>query len=78
MIMSIAEIGCSKHCDNIGCALRGRDIDSHDLGESMRRSHKIGGKRVIGLHVIAEAALPAQKGIVFDPAIPGIVITGGS
>jgi len=44
----------------------------------MRRSHKIGGKRVIGLHVIAEAALPAQKGIVFDPAIPGIVITGGS
>jgi hypothetical protein len=38
----------------------------------------MGGKRVVGLHVIAEATLPTQKGVVFDPAIPGIVITGGS
>jgi hypothetical protein len=33
----------------------------------------MGGKGVTGFDVITEASLPAQKGIVFDPAVPGIV-----
>jgi hypothetical protein len=35
------------------------------------------GKRVIGLDVIAKAALSTQKGIIFDPAVPGIVVVAG-
>jgi hypothetical protein len=34
-------------------------------------------KRVIGLDVIAKAAFSAQKGFIFDPAVPDIFVVAG-
>src|SRR5262245_39647604 len=77
MIMRIAEVSRGQHCNDAGCRFGGGNVDARDLGEGMRRTHEVSGKRAVRSDVVAKPALSAQQGVIFDTPVPGIVVSSG-
>jgi hypothetical protein len=42
-----------------------------DAGKGVRRAHKMRRQDTGGVHIVAEAALPAQQRVILDAAGPG-------
>src|SRR5262245_50970274 len=77
LVMRVTEISRGPPPNDARRSFGRGNINARNLGEGMRRTHEVSGKRAVGSDVVAETALSAQQGIVFDTSFPGVVVSSG-
>jgi hypothetical protein len=75
--MRLAEVSRGQHRNDAGCCFGCGNVNTRNLGEGVRGTHKISGKCAVRSDVVAKPTVSTQQGIVFDASPPGVVVSSG-